>query len=130
VSGASAGAMSTVGPDRGVIGIVLTAVTACLVIGLLPNGLQWLLLRRQLDSARRWLFVSVAGLTLGLSGSFVVVRWGLVSVIPWLTPEDFPSAKALIMVGAVTGLIYGAVTGPALAGRPTPPARGSRRNAR
>ncbi len=59
--------------------------------------------------------MSLVGLALGLITAFAVVRIGLVLVVPWLRPEDFPSAKASVAVGAVTGLIYGLVTKPAIA---------------
>jgi hypothetical protein len=39
------------------------------------------------------------------------VRWGLVDVIGWLRPEDFPSAKSWVLFGGVVGLVYGATTG-------------------
>jgi hypothetical protein len=35
-------------------------------------------------------------------------------VVAWLRPEDFPSAKALVLVGAVTGILYAVVTWPVL----------------
>ena len=40
----------------------------------------------------------------------------MTSVTGWLRPEDFPSAKAWVLFGAVTGAAYGIVTRPVLAG--------------
>jgi hypothetical protein len=115
LSGVTAGTVSTIGPDVGLLGFVVAAVAGCLVLGLLPGTLQWLVLRRQLDRVGWWPVVSLAGLVVGFGVGFVVVRWGMVSVVSWLRPEDFPSAKALVLVGAVTGTLYGAVSWPALA---------------
>jgi hypothetical protein len=114
VSGVAFGTVSTIGPRLGVGGTVAAAVTNCIVVGLLPASAQWLILRRRVP-ARRWQLISLVGLALGLVTAFVVVRLGLVLVIPWLRPEDFPSAKASVAVGAVTGLVYGAVTRPVVA---------------
>lgn len=113
VSGVAFGTVSTIGPRLGVGGTVIAAVTNCIVVGLLPASAQWLILRKQVR-ARRWQLVSLVGLALGLITAFLVVRIGLVLVVPWLRPEDFPSAKASVAVGAVTGLVYGAVTRPAV----------------
>jgi len=109
VSGVAFGTVSTIGPRLGVGGTVAAAVTNCAVVGLLPASAQWLILRRRVP-AGRWQLISLVGLALGLVLAFVVVRLGLVLVVPWLRPEDFPSAKASVAVGAVTGLVYGAVT--------------------
>jgi hypothetical protein len=114
VSGVAFGTVSTIGPRLGVGGTVAAAVTNCIVVGLLPASAQWLILRGQIP-AGRWQRMSLVGLALGLIAAFAVVRIGLVLVVPWLRPEDFPSAKASLAVGAVTGLVYGLVTKPALA---------------
>jgi hypothetical protein len=110
------GAVTGIGRDVGVWGFVVAAAVGILALGLLPVTFQWMILRRQVHRARRWL--------LGAAGAFLVaawvaagvVRWGLVSVIGWLRPEDFPSAKAWVAFGAVAGLLYGAMTGTLLGG--------------
>jgi hypothetical protein len=114
VSGVAFGTVSTIGPRPGAGGAVVAAVTNCIVVGLLPASAQWLILRGQVP-AGSWQLISLIGLALGLITAFAVVRIGFVLVVPWLRPEDFPSAKALVAVGAVTGLVYGAVTRPAVA---------------
>jgi hypothetical protein len=88
-----------------------------LLVAFLPSGAQWLALRRHTANASRWPLINLAGLVSGLIVAGLVVRWVLVDLVPWLTPYDFPSAKALVCVGAVTGLVYGAVTAPLLARR-------------
>lgn len=51
------------------------------------------------------------------------LRWWIpVNVPHWLTPYDFPSAKALVLVGALTGVVYGAVTAPGWLGCEIPAA--------
>jgi hypothetical protein len=111
LSGAIGGAVTGIGRDVGVWGFVVAAAVGILALGFLPVTFQWMILRRQVHRARRWL--------LGAAGAFLVaawvaagvVRWGLVSVIRWLRPEDFPSAKAWVSFGTVAGLLYGAMTG-------------------
>jgi hypothetical protein len=111
LSGAMGGAVTGVGRDVGVWGFVVAAAVGILALGLLPVTFQWMILRREVHRARRWLvgaavaFLVTAGVAAG------VVRWGLVSVIGVLRPEDFPSAKAWVLFGAVVGLLYGAMTG-------------------
>jgi hypothetical protein len=90
--------------------MVLAGGVVAVLIAFLPSGAQLLVLRRRTRKASGWLVVSLAGLAGGLTAAAVVVRWGLVEVVPWLTEYDFPSAKALAPVGAVTGLVYGLVT--------------------
>jgi hypothetical protein len=70
-----------------------------------------MMLRRQVHRARRW-FLGAAGAFLLAAGVAAgIVRWGLVDVIGWLRPEDFPSAKSWVLFGGVVGLVYGATTG-------------------
>jgi hypothetical protein len=101
------------------------------LIGLAPGTLQWLVLRRRVHRAGWWPVASLGGFLVGFGGGFAVVRWGMVNVVHWLRPEDFPSAKALVLVGAVTGTLYGAVTWPTLARllRRAAPAAGGARTA-
>lgn len=118
-----------VGPDVGVLGVVVAAVAGCILIGLVPSTAQWLVLRRQVDRAGWWPVAGLGGFAVGFGGGFAVARWGMVNVVHWLRPEDFPSAKALVLVGAVTGTLYAAVTWPALARllrRAAPAAGGAR----
>jgi hypothetical protein len=115
LSGVLGGRVSTIGPDVGWLVMIVVGVPVGVLIGLLPGTFQWLVLRRQVADAGWWPFVNLGGLLVGLAGAFAVVRWGLVDVVHWLRPEDFPSAKALVLVGAVTGTLYGVVTWPTLA---------------
>jgi hypothetical protein len=114
-SGVLGGRVSTIGPDVGWLITIVVGVPLGLLIGLLPGTFQWLLVRRQVAGAGWWPFVNLGGLLVGFVGGFAVARWGMVDVVHWLRPEDFPSAKALVLVGAVSGPLYAAVTWPALA---------------
>ncbi len=93
----------------------MVGVPLGLLIGLLPGTFQWLILRRQVAGAGWWPLVNLGGLLVGFAGGFAVVRWGMVNAAHWLRPEDFPSAKALVLVGAVSGPLYAVVTWPPLA---------------
>jgi hypothetical protein len=95
--------------------IIAGVVAVSVGLGLVPSMAQWVAMRRFGFDAR-WPATSTVALMLGLIVGFLVVRWGLVHVITWLTPEDFPSAKVLILVGGVTGTVYGAMTGRYLKG--------------
>jgi len=88
---------------------------ANVLVGLFPGTPQWLVLRRHVESAAWWPGLTLLGLAVGFSAGFLVVRLGLVDVVPAFRPEDFPSGKVLTLVGAVAGAGYGAVTGPQLA---------------
>jgi hypothetical protein len=99
------GSVSTIGPDAGPIDPLLAALIGFPLVVVLLGGAQWLILRRAFVGAGGWPFVNMVGLLLGFSVGFVVAK-----ILPWLTPMDFPSAKALGIVGAVAGLVYGAVT--------------------
>ena len=59
---------------------------------------------------RGWPVVNVGGMLAGLFAGFAVAK-----IVPWLAPTDFPSGQALGLVGAVAGIVYGAVTWPFLA---------------
>lgn len=99
------GSLSTIGPDAGPIDpLVAWLIGPPLIVAFVGGG-QWLILRRDLDGAGWWPFVSVVGLVLGFGSGFVVAK-----ILPGLAPTDFPSAKALAIVGAVTGPVYAAVT--------------------
>lgn len=111
LSGAMGGAVTGVGRDVGVWGFVVAAAVGILALGFLPVTFQWMLLRPQVHRARRWLLGAAGAFLVAAGVAAGVVRWGLVSVIGWLRPEDFPSAKAWVSFGAVVGLPYGAMTG-------------------
>ena len=110
LTGLMGGAVTGVGRDVGAWGFVVAAAVGILALGFLPVTFQWVILRRQVEGARRWLlgaagaFIVAAGLAAG------IVRWGMVNVIGLLQPEDFPSAKAWVAFGTVVGMIYGAMT--------------------
>jgi hypothetical protein len=111
LSGAMGGAVTGVGRDVGGWGFVVAAVVGILALGLLPVTFQWMMLRRQVHRARRWLLGAAGAFLVAAGTAAGVVRWGLVSVSGWLRPVDFPSAKAWVAFGAVVGLLYGALTG-------------------
>jgi hypothetical protein len=114
LSGTTAGVDTIDSQQVGALRLVAAALAGCILIGLLPGTLQRLVLRRQVDRAGWWPLASLGGLAAGFGGGFAVVRWGMVNVVAWLRPEDFPSAKALVLVGAVTGILYAVVTWPVL----------------
>lgn len=111
LSGAMGGAVTGVGRDEGAWGFVVAAVVGILALDFLPVTFQWLMLRRHVHRARRWLLGAAVAFLVAAGVAAGVVRWGLVSVIGWLRPEDFPSGKAWVAFGAVVGLVYGALTG-------------------
>ena len=111
LSGAMGGAVTGIGRDVGEWGFVVAAAVGILALGFLPVTFQWMILRRQVHRARRWLLGATGAFLVAAGVAAGVVRWGLVSVIGWLRPEDFPSAKASVSFGAVVGLLYGAMTG-------------------
>ncbi|GEM_PF-901298 len=77
---------------------------------LLPGVCQWLVLRRQVNAAGRWLWGSAGALLVAFVAAGTVVEKGLVSA-GWLLPEDLSSVKASVFFGLVIGPIYGAITG-------------------
>ena len=111
LSGSMGGAVTGIGRDVGVWGFVVAAAAGILAIGLLPTTFQWMILRRRVERPWRWFlgagaaFLAAAGIAAG------VVRWGMVEVTGWLRPEDFPSARAWVLFGAVAGALYGSITG-------------------
>ena len=110
VSGLTFGSVSSIGPSRSPVVAAAGGLVSTLLVALLPSGVQWLVLRRHIAQSGRWPLINLAGLIPGLTVAGLVVRGFLVEAVPWLTPYDFPSAKALVCVGAVTGLVYGAIT--------------------
>lgn len=111
LSGAMGGAVTGIGRDVGAWGFVVAAAVGILALGFLPVTFQWMILRRQVHRARRWLLGATGAFLVAAGVAAGVVRWGLVNVIGWLRPEDFPSAKASVAFGAVAGLLYGSMTG-------------------
>jgi uncharacterized membrane protein YfcA len=110
VSGALGGTVTGIGPQHGVVGFIAGVVLSVLILALLPGTLQWTMLRKRSPRAWAWPWVTLGGLFAGLAAAALVVRFGLVYLIPWLQPEDFPSAKALICAGLVMGAVYGVST--------------------
>jgi hypothetical protein len=115
LSGVAGGSLSTIGPASVPPGVYIAAIGAGVLVGLLPGAFQWLVLRRHVESAAWWPGWTLLGLTVGFGAGLVVVRLGLVAVVPVLRETDFPSGKVLTLVGAVAGAVYAVVTGSALA---------------
>ncbi|SRR6266545_495532 len=111
LSGIMGGAVTGVGPDRGLWGYVVSAAAGILAIGLLPVACQWVVLRRRVHGAGRWVWGAGATFFLAAVAAFAVVRWAFVNLIGWLRLEDFPSAKSFVLMGVLIGLLYGAVSG-------------------
>jgi len=116
LSGVAGGSMSTIGPTSVPLGVSIAAIAGGVLVGLLPGTFQWLVLRRQGESAKWWPGWTLLGLAAGFGAGLVVVRLGLVDVVPLFRDTDFPSGKVLTVVGAVAGAVYAVVTGPTLAG--------------
>jgi len=114
LSGVAGGAVSTIGPRSVSTGVLVAAAASGVLVGLFPGTPQWLVLRHHVEPAAWWPGLTLLGLAVGFGAGFLVVRLGLVDVVPVFRPEDFPSGKVLTLVGAVAGAGYGAVTGPAL----------------
>ena len=115
LSGVSGGSVSTIGPATVPAWVFVASAAGGVLVGLLPGTAQWLVLRRCVESAAWWPGLTLLGLVAGFGTGFLVVRLGLVEFLPLLRPEDFPSGKALTLVGAVAGAVYAIVSGPALA---------------
>jgi hypothetical protein len=104
------GSVSTIGPDAGPVPPFFALVVIPPLVVLLLGSFQWLLLRRECDGTGWWPLVNVGGLIAGFFAGFAVAK-----IVPWLASTDFPSAQALLLVGAVAGPVYGAATWPFLA---------------
>jgi len=115
LSGVAGGSLSTIGPASVPLGVYIVAVGAGVLVGLLPGTFQWLVLRRNVESATWWPGLTLLGLAAGFGAGFVVVRFGLVDVVPVFRDTDFPSGKVLTLVGVVAGAVYAVIIGPALA---------------
>jgi len=115
LSGVAGGSVSTIGPASVPPWLRILTIGAGLLVGLLPGTFQWLVLRRHVGSAAWWPGWTLLGLVAGFGAGFVVVRFGLVDVVPLFRDTDFPSGKVLTLVGAVAGAVYAVVVGPALA---------------
>src|SRR5262245_31673624 len=93
-----------------------------------PTGrltVQWLVLRRVAPYVGPWPVITLAGLVAGAAVCFAVVRLGLVEVIHWFTPEDFPAGRPLAIVGAITSVTYALITWPTLSRVLSAPADGA-----
>ncbi len=110
ISGVMGGTVTGMGPEHGVLGFTTGVVVSTIMLGLLPGTLQWILLRRRAQKAGRWPWVTLGALLAGVFAAAVIVRFGMAYVIPWLQPEDFPSAKALSCAGLVMGAVFGVLT--------------------
>jgi hypothetical protein len=115
LSGVAGGSVSTIGPASVPPGVFIAAAAGFVLVGLLPGTFQWLVLRRHVGSAAWWPGWTLLGLVAGFGAGLVVVRLGLVDVVPLFRDTDFPSGKVLTLVGAVAGAVYAVVVGPALA---------------
>jgi hypothetical protein len=113
VSGSLAGsvgeAMTGVGPDAGLAGLVVTFLGSGVALVMLPGLLQWLVLRRQVEQAGWWVLASAVMFFVANGLAFLVMvvvaralGWGL------------PSAQAWGLSGALAGLLSGAITGAVL----------------
>lgn len=99
--GASWDTMPSAGPITPLVPwfVILPAVIVAL------SGGQWLVLRRDCAGAGWWLLVNAGAVAIALIAGFTAAK-----LVPFIVPTDFPSAKALVVVGAVAGPVYGSVT--------------------
>jgi hypothetical protein len=88
---------------------VVAALVGYPVIAALLTGFQWLALRHEVDRAGWWILGHLGGLFAGFGVGFAIVQ-SLGNVLHLLEPIDYPSAKAFVLIGAVAGTVYGAVT--------------------
>lgn len=103
------GDVSTIGPDDGPVPPVVAALVGYPLTICVLGGFQWLLLRQDVDRAAWWPVGNLVGLFAGFGLSSAVVM-PLGNVLHLLVPTDYPSAKAFVLVGAIAGVVYGAVT--------------------
>jgi len=88
-------------PSAGPITPFISPILIALIdIVLLGTG-QWLILRRACGGAGWWPLVNV-GAFLGAA----LFGFAVASMLPFIAPTDFPSAKALVIVGAAGGPVY------------------------
>jgi hypothetical protein len=98
----SGGASWNTRPEAGPVTPLLpTFVVVPLAVVFLSAG-QWLVLRQSCAATAWWLLVNVGALAVALVFGFVVA-----SALPFIASTDFPSAKALVIVGAAAGPVYG-----------------------
>jgi hypothetical protein len=110
----SGGSVSTIGPEDGPVPPILGMLIGLPLVLALFGGFQWLGLRRDVDAAGSWAFGNLGGILAGFGLGFVVVG-PLGMLLDVLRPTDYPSAKAFVLIGAVAGIVYGAVTWSVLA---------------
>jgi hypothetical protein len=115
ISGVAGGPVSTIGPSSVPVWLTIAAALSGVLVLMLAGAFQWLVLRRFADSAAWWPVWTFLGLALGFGAGLVIARGVLVEIVPVFVDTDFPSGKVLTVVGAVAGVVYALVTGPALA---------------
>jgi hypothetical protein len=106
LAGAFGGGLTHVGPDAGPLGVVVTAAGSIAAFLLLPGLWQWLVLRRLVERAGRWVLVSAGSCLAGTAIAFPVMV-----VVARAMGWPLPSAQAWGLSGALTGWIGGAITG-------------------
>jgi hypothetical protein len=99
------GSVSTIGPAAGPVPPLLSLLVIPPLVVILLSAGEWLILRRECEGAGWWPLVNVGALAAGLFLGFVVSM-----TLPWFASTDYPSARALAVVGAVAGPVYGYLT--------------------
>jgi hypothetical protein len=92
-------------PEAGPIMPFVPPLLILPVVIVVVGGGQWLVLRRECAGASWWLLVNA-----GASCVALVTGFGVAKSMSFLAPTDFPSGKALVIVGGIAGPIYGYVT--------------------
>jgi hypothetical protein len=105
----SGGSTSNIGPKEGPLPLLVSLLLLPVILASV-SFFQWLILRTQADEAAPWLLINLAGLFVGgMVGLFVSkLFFGLAE--PLLGFTGWPSARALLVVGLVSGPVYAALT--------------------
>lgn len=99
------GATSTIGPKAGPLPPIVTLTVLPPLFVLLIGGGQWLVLRRDAQETGWWPLVNFGVLLVAGFGGLSVAK-----VLPFIASSEYPSARALTIVGAVAGPIYAYLT--------------------
>ena len=97
----SGGGTSHIGPVEGPVPLSLALLALPPLFVLLLGGGQWLILRREAENAGWWPVVNAAAL-----GAAGFLGLSIAKLAPPIAGTQYPSARALLIVGAVSGPVY------------------------
>ena len=101
----SGGSVSTIGPAEGPVPSPVSMLVLPPLIVLLSGTGQWLILRREVRDAAWWLVVNAGALAVAGFVGLAVAK-----ALPFLAGTQYPSARALTVVGTVAGALYAVLT--------------------